>query len=548
MKQKKWNVLNKFSAGKEVLEQLLESRGITGQAYEELLNPPSLSDQFKNLPLEIKEQLKSARDLITQAMSDNLPIVIHGDYDADGICSTAILYKTLKEELKYQNIFYFIPNRFDHGYGLSESSVDAVVKLVGGDKQIIFITVDSGITAVEPVKYIKSLGHKIIITDHHQQPDVLPEPDVLVWYDKIVGAGVAWLLARALGSKDLHLLAFAALATVTDLHPLLNFNRSLVKAGLEVINKDIPAGFKALIQVAGRKPGELTTYDLGWVIGPRLNATGRLVEATQSLELLLENNYDAALTKALALHTINSERQDKTLEMFELAAVEESNLPKIIISESEEYHEGIIGLVAAKLTQKYYRPSIVISLGPQTGKASARSVKGVNIIELLRRFEKYFDGVGGHPMAAGFTIKKSNIDEFKKELLAYADQNINDSDLVPVIDVDLELPQTEISVQLADKLKHLEPFGIGNEEPVFCLFGAQVLDVSFVGKSSQHAMIKLYDDRTPLKAMIFNASGDANLAKLPMGSKIDFVFNLKLNEFNGKRSADLIVRDYRNTG
>lgn len=544
---KKWNIQSEYTPTKNLISLLLQNRGLaTAEEQEKFLNTPSILDYFTVAPVELKQSLKDARNLITKAMANGENIVVHGDYDADGISSTAILYNTLKNELGYQNTFHFIPNRFDHGYGVSTKSVDAVVAQVNNDKKILFITVDSGITAVEETKYIKSLGHSIIITDHHQKPDVLPEADCIVWYDKVVGATLSWLLSRVLGSKNPQTVAMAALATVTDLQPVMELNRAIVKDGLRILNSNPPIGLKKLLEISGKKTEEVTTYDLGWVIGPRLNASGRLVDASQSLKLLIEQDADVVTDIAWNLHKINNDRQDKTLEMYGIASEFESgDLPKILISANTEYHEGIIGLVAAKLMQRFYRPAIVISLNDEHGKGSVRSVRGVNIIEYLRKFEDMFESLGGHPMAAGFTIKRDRIEELKAKVLAGAGDYITDDMLIPVLDIDMKIPLEVVSLDLLNEIDKLKPFGLGNEEPLFASLGVGVADISFVGKEGQHAIVKLYTDAGNVKAVYFNSAEDEVVKSLKFGDKIDVAYTLKKNEFNGKTSVDLFVKDLR---
>lgn len=545
---KKWIIQDDYKNDSDLISQLLLSKGI--ENVQTFLNPLSINEAFKTFPQDFKEALKKGAQLVHEFIQADKPIIIHGDYDADGICSTAILFNFLKHELKYVKVFSFIPNRFEHGYGVSKKSVNAVLEKVCGElgnedaKEVLFITVDSGITAVGEIDYIKSLGHKVIITDHHQPPKNLPAANEIIWSDKLVGAGIAWLFARALGSKDPQSLALAALATVTDLQPLLDFNRSLVKRGLEIINTNPPFGLAKLLDITSWRGGEVTTYDLGWVIGPRLNASGRLVDAAESLRLLTEKDPLKVAEVAHKLNDINMERQDKTLEMYEFASgIDSENLPKIIVSVSENYHEGISGLVAAKLVQNFFRPSIVISLNDGYGKGSVRSVHGVDIISILRRFENLFESLGGHPMAAGFTIKHENISVLQQELLKAAESEISDDLLCETLNIDLKIPLTEVSMALVDDLDKLKPFGLGNEEPVFVSENVGLMDVSFMGKDKQHVALKLYDQGKYYKAILFN--GAELVGDLVFGDKLDIVYTIKRNSFNGHESVDLILKDFR---
>ncbi|HAI63232.1 MAG: Exonuclease RecJ [candidate division WWE3 bacterium GW2011_GWF2_41_45] len=543
----KWNIRSEFTEGDDVIASIIKIRGISAEG--DFLNPPHLSEAFKLLPQELKDNLRKAVDLVELCIKEKRKILIHGDYDSDGICATSILYNALFKEKKYENTFHFIPNRFDHGYGLSEKSILSFFEKAGlslnSAEKILVITVDCGITANEEIKTLKDHGHSVIITDHHQKSEILPPADVIVWYDKIVGATLSLLLAKSLGSKDPHMIALAALATVTDLQPLLGFNRSLVKRGLEILNTDPPVGIKKLLQVAGKIATEITTYELGWIIGPRLNSSGRITDASSSLNLLIEEDENIAEKLAIELNTINVQRQDRTVEMYDLAAgIDENNLPKIILSSHADYHEGIIGLVAARLTQKYFRPAIVISLSDGYGKGSVRSVPGVDIISFLRNFGDMFESLGGHPMAAGFTIKKELIPELKEKAEKLADKSIPDELLVPSINVDIKIPIDMVSLELLNRLDTLKPFGLGNEEPVFMSEKVGITDVGRVGRDSQHLLFKFYESGKYHKGIFFNAS-DKEAAELKFGDKVDIVYTLKKNEYNGNTFVDLFIKDIK---
>ncbi|MBU0744535.1 MAG: DHH family phosphoesterase, partial [Gammaproteobacteria bacterium] len=374
----KWEITCECDKEDEVLDLILKNRGIKDQ--ETFFNPPPISYWVKNLSSDFKSNLKKSKEIVEKAISDSRPIIIYGDYDVDGICATAILFTTIKNELGYDKVYYFIPNRFRHGYGLSKEGIHECEK-----PNALFITVDSGITNIEEAEYLKKLNHQVVITDHHQQKSKLPEADCILWDDQIVGATVAWLLSKALGSKNSTNIALCGLATVTDLQPIIGFNRTLVKESLKILNNNLPAGFCKLLS---NGTNEITSYELGWVLGPRLNASGRLGDASMSLNLLIESDIKKAEKIADSLNEINKQRQDKTLEMYELAAtVFDDDPPTIIISGHDDYHEGIIGLVAAKLKQRFHRPSIVITTSGDVAKGSARSISGVNIIELLRNYE-----------------------------------------------------------------------------------------------------------------------------------------------------------------
>lgn len=546
----KWEIRNKIHKKEDVLNVLLEDRGILTDDVEDFLNPKSVKELISTLRDEFATNLKKASLEIKEAISKDIPIVIHGDYDADGICATAILYKTISKELKYKNIIALIPNRFEHGYGLSKESIDSCVQRVKqelkSDGKILFITVDSGITAVDSAQYLKELGHELIITDHHQKPSLLPEAKTIVWEDAVVGSSIAWFLSYFLGSQDKQSIVFASVATITDIQPVLGINRSIVKEGLTILNGNPPTGLKALIDVVGKNRSELTTYDLGWVIGPRLNASGRLVDASESLRLLLSDSYDEAIKEAENLNKINNDRQDKTMEMYDIAnSIQDTEMPKIIISDSDNYHEGIIGLVAARLVKTYYRPAIVISTSEdeEFGKGSVRSVEGINIIEVLRKFEDMFVNVGGHPLAAGFTIKKDKIEEFKIKLIKYANENFSDDLLQSVLYVDLEVPMEIIDLELLDLVEHLKPFGVGNKEPLFASFDVGITSVNYVGREQKHVSFSFYANGQNFRGIFFNGSEDC--VGVEIGDKVDIVYTINLNEYKGTKSVNLFIKDLK---
>ena len=539
---KQWNVLNSKKVLKEnLIDELLKNRNIDSDIKKTFLNPSKVNDLLKNLEPEFKNSLVTAREIINSYIEQNLPILIYGDYDADGVCATAILYNTIKNELKYENTFFFIPNRFDFGYGISENALDKCFEMLNRPKKALLITVDTGITAVKELKHASKLNFETIVTDHHQKPSELPEVSCIVWNDQVVGSGISYILARGLGTKDPTNLGLCAIATVADLQPLLDLNRSIVKFGLEILNSTPPLGIKKLMEISGRKDQKITSFDLGWVLGPRINAAGRIFDATESLNLLIEKDEEIISKLAVRLDEVNRIRQDKTEEMYELTLIE-GEIPNVIIVENEKYHEGIIGIVASRIVQKYYRPAIVISVKGDVGKGSVRSVDGVDIISLLRNFEDRFENLGGHKAAAGFTIKMSKLKKFKKDFEKFSEKEISAELLVPKLNIDLELDFNLIDLSLAEEINYLEPFGIGNSEPVFCTKNVGIVSATKIGKSQNHLNLGLFKNGTTLKGLLFNFDPDLNI---DIGDKVDIAYTIKINSFNGKRSVDLIMKDLK---
>jgi len=538
---KRWNILSEYDSKLPLVDQILKNRGIIDVS--EFLNSPPISNYFDKFSQELRDSFIKAKEIINNSISENKTIVIYGDYDVDGICSTSILFNTIKKELGYENILYFIPNRFEHGYGLSRKAIEDFNNIHKIGKSL-FITVDTGITAQEEIKILKEMGHEVIVVDHHQKPDILPQADCFVWSEDVVASALSWILSKYLGSKDKRSIALAALATVTDVQPLLGFNRTIVKAGLSIMSQDPPIGIKELLKVSGRQGLEVTTYDLGWVIGPRINASGRIVDANESLQLFINDDLKQVSEIAQKLNSLNEDRQEKTLSMYELASTfEDKILPKIIFSESSDYHEGIIGLVAAKLSQKYYRPAVVISLSNGFGKGSVRSVKGFDVISFLRKFEPLFINLGGHPMAAGFSIEEGKLVELKQKIFECIDEYLSDELLIPELNIDLKIPTELVDMKVFNSLEKMKPFGMGNEEPVFLSEGLGIAEINTIGKENQHVRFKLFKDGKYFKAVYFDSfekTRDFNF-----GDKIDVIYTIKKNEYNGNIYLDLIVKDLK---
>ncbi len=537
-----WKITGDYNQKKDISLSILEGRGV--KDIDLFLKTPTLNESFESLRSDFKKSLSKARDLIFSEMEKNTPILIFGDYDSDGINATAILYNFFKYEKKYDKVSYFIPNRFEHNYGLSKLAIDEALDNYKSDEKVLFITVDVGVTAFEEISYIKKLGHSVILTDHHQKPEKVPTPDLLVWNDGVCGAAIAWLLSKALGSKSRDGIVNASVATVTDLIPLTGFNRIIVKKGLEVINSNPPLWIKKLFEVSSIKDIEITTYEIGWAVGPRLNASGRLKSSEDSIRLLTEHDETVLEKLSSSLNSKNIERQEKTIEMYDMASeIDEKNLPKIIFSSNEKFHEGVIGLVSAKLTQRYYRPSVVISLEDGYGKGSVRSIPGVNIIEILRKFNDLFVDLGGHPMAGGFTIEKKNIPEMQKKVSQYIEKEFDDDIFVPVLNIDLKIPSDILNVKILDDIDKLKPFGMGNEQPLFLTENFVIVNSDIIGKDKTHLKLKLYDGNKYHKAVYF---GGARYEKdLAVGDKVDLVYMLNKNEYNGNTYLDLVIKDFR---
>jgi single-stranded-DNA-specific exonuclease len=547
----------------DIITQLLKNRGIKSRKdIDNFLNPPHpqkiVDDDQAYLQKIDPNELDKAVLLIKKAITKNRPVVIHGDYDVDGICGTAILYKALKK--LGANVSPFIPDRFDEGYGLSIESIDKIqsskFKVQNYEGKPLLITTDCGITAVEAAEHAKSLNFEVIITDHHSPGQTRPKAEAIVWTDELAGAGIAWILARHLASyktpaiaSDLYYedLDLVALATIADIQPVLGVNRSLVKYGLVELNATRQAGLKELIKISGLENKEIGTYEVGWMLAPRLNAAGRLENAAAALRLLITDDESEAKKLAEKLHYINAERQQLTNQVIKIAQKkhrESENFreTKVILLTHQEWHEGIIGLVAGRIKEEFYRPTVIISQGEEISKGSARSIAGFNIVEAIRECGEHLVDAGGHKMAAGFTIETKKINAFHKKLIEVAEQRLDQKLLSPIISIDACLKPTSINWDLLKKLKQFEPFGIGNPRPIFLTEGLQVSTVKTVGSDDKHLKLWLKSSNN-LSGIGFNLGHRAD--KIFAGDVIDIVYSLEENAWNGNRSLQLRIKDLK---
>ena len=555
-----WNILNKASSEKieEIVKILLKNRGLkTEKEVSEFLNPKNPADfTAKDLGIDEKE-VKKAVGRIKKAIKNNEGIIVYGDYDADGICATAILWETLYElSGKSKNILPYIPERVSEGYGLNCESISKI-KDQRSNLGLI-ITVDHGITAAEKIKYASELGVDVIVCDHHQVGKEKPKCTAVIHTEKICAAAISWFLSKEIIKNFpncqlliANYLDLVAIATIADLEPLVGINRSFVKFGLESLRKTTRCGLLAIFEEAGLKKEEIDTYHVGYIIGPRLNAMGRMEHALESLRLLCTNSCDKAKDLAEKLGLTNKERQLLTEETVKqaklLIAGIEGVLPKFLVVDSDQYEEGIIGLVAGKLVEEFHRPAVVISRGEKYSKASARSINGFNIIEAIRVQSDLLVDSGGHPMAAGFTIETVKINLLKQRLIKGAEKQITGEMLNKTLKIDMELPLPAVSLNLWEEIKKLQPFGLGNPEPSFSS-KAMVKSFRTVGSDSKHlklslALITNCSIANCFSAIAFNMG---NLAeKLEIDQKVEIAYNLSLNIWNNTQNIELKIKDIK---
>lgn len=538
LKNKK--TIDKSFSESDLLDLLLKNRQIKKSDYDDFFKPhfPIDSDFKTN-----KKELKNGIDRVNLAIKNNENILIYGDYDVDGITSTAILWQVL-----YQlgaKVLPFIPDREADGYGIkSKSFFDFETQ-----KKIHFdllITVDNGIVANLELEKIAQKNTDIIIIDHHLPTENLPKVSSIIHSTDFSGSALSWFFASQFDKKaDIGL---AAAGTVADCLPLININRNIVIHGLKSLQKNPNHGLKKLIEVSGINQDSISAYDLGFVIGPRINAVGRLSNPTDALRLLCSQNSIQASKYAKDLDKFNKDRQDIQKENLKIAEeIISKDDNKLIFISHKDFLSGIIGLIAGRLTEKYYLPSIIISVGDEYSKGSCRSIKELNIVESLRKFNDDLVELGGHAGAAGFTIKTNNIKKFQTKITNYINQQLKDIDLKPSITVESEMKLSAVSIKNCRLIGKFEPFGIDNPKPLFLFKNLRIVQKRVIGSTGDHLKLKLDDPNTD---RLENISTDAIAFKkgdldgqLKTGDLINVIASLDLNVWNNQTSPQLMVKE-----
>ncbi len=543
---KKWEILNKNKIHKnsEILKILLENRNIKTKKEKDLFLNPKLSDiSTKNVGVDLKN-LKKAVSRIKKTIKKKEEIIVFGDYDVDGICGAAILWETLNS--LGAKVLPYIPHRVDEGYGLSIKGIENVQKQIPDIKLII--TVDNGIVANAAVDFANSKGIDVIITDHHVPSTEKPKAYSIVHTTKLCGAAVGWVLSKELKTNSNHL-ELVALATIADLVPLIGPSRTLVKFGLEALRKTQRIGLLELFRECGLDKTTVGTYEVGHVIAPRLNAMGRLESAMDSLRLLCTKDRIRAHDLARKLGSTNSQRQNITQQaVFQAMAqvkVQKSEIGKLLFVAHKSYQQGVIGLVAGKLVEQYYLPSIVVSKGDIYSKASARSISGFNIIEFIRGGAgDLLVDAGGHPMAAGFTVETTKLLILQKKLEELALKQVTKKMLTKNLRIDCELPASSINSELYQTINKIEPFGMNNPTPVFVSRGIVIEDIRAVGRENKHLKFKFKDtDSRLIDGIGFNMG--ERIAELKIDQPVDVAYNISEDSWNGNKRLQIKIKDIR---
>lgn len=556
---KKWECYN---LDNEKVEELVKKRHITNLLASILVNRGIIDGEKINVFLNptrkdfynpfLMPDMEIAVKRIVKAIENKEKIMIYGDYDADGITSITVLKKYLNEiGLKTGE---YIPNRLNEGYGLNK---DAISKIYN-DGYKLMITVDCGISGLEEVDYANSLGMEIIITDHHEPAEKLPEAIAVIDakrkdnkypFNQLAGVGVVFKLIQAISTElkleekeYLKYLDLVCIGTISDIVPLVDENRVIAKLGLKLIEKTKNIGLKTLLNIADLKKIDSNAISFG--VAPRINACGRMGFQEEALQLFLTEDSGEATKIAKRLVQFNQERQAKEKQIFEevIEKIEKDNKDKkCIVLAEENWHHGVIGIVASKITEIYYKPSILICLEGDKGKGSGRSIPGFDLYTALTKCSDYIEKFGGHSMAIGITIKKENFEKLKEAIEKYA-QESNISDIMPIINIDKEINLKNINIEEVKSLELLEPFGEANKMPLFLLRNLKIDSIRALS-GGKHLKLTLKQDNNIVDAIGFNM-GDLSKEYL-LGDKVDVVGTIEINSFGNKENIQINLKDIR---
>jgi len=570
MRRKIWKI-RASQNGESILGSLFAARGLADDEQIKKFLDPVYQDHFD--PFLMKDMdLAAAR--IESALDHNEKITVYADYDADAVTAAAVLMRFF-QHINFKNVDYYIPDRFSEGYGMNPEAMK-ILKERGTN---LIITVDCGINAFESIEAANELGIDVIITDHHQltgggipaaRAVVNPHrPDDSYPFKDLTGVGVAFKLVQALSSviasgtprgnpneiasestprNDIKqwekwLLDLVAVGTVADCQSLLGENRIFVKWGMYVIQKSRWIGLRKLLKLANIAGTEIDSYKIGFIIAPRINAAGRMEHADGALQLLLTDNETEAEALAQKLEDLNHMRQQQTERILSEAREQMILLgdQKILVAAGEGWHKGIVGLVAGKLTEEFYRPVLVMDKTGQEATGSARSVGNFNIIEAIGQSREILVKYGGHPQAAGFTLRSENIEIFRKNLLEYAETSLTEEDLSQVLHYDALVALRQINGEFIEFVSRFEPTGQGNPRPRFRIDGLNIKKISAIGKDGSHLRLFVEQEGTALGCIAFKQGFWAN--KLKERESVDVICEPQFNEWNGEKKIQLKIID-----
>lgn len=541
-------ISSKYKLNK-LISTILANRNITTEEEVRLFLSPTRKD-FHN-PFLITDMEKSVERII-KAIENKEKVTIYGDYDVDGITSITVLKSFLKD--RGLETSQYIPNRLNEGYGLNNNAIEKI-KEQGCD---LMITVDCGISAINEIGYANSIGIETIITDHHEPGNEIPKAYAVIDnkrkdskypFRELAGVGVVFKLIQAIGIKlglkeeeYLKYLDIVCVGTISDIVPLVDENRVIAKLGLMLIRQTRNIGLKSIIDTSGYT--QIDSNSISFGIAPRINACGRMGKAEDALKLFLSKNYNEVSELAKKLNDYNKLRQDTEKEIYENAIkqIEQNELDKnnSIIVGGHNWHHGVIGIVSSKITEMYFKPSILLSFEEDgIGTGSGRSIPGFDLHEALTKCLDSVEKFGGHSMAVGLTVKKEKFEEFKKEFEQIA-TNSNVSEIMPIINIDAKIDFSAINKDMVESLKQLEPFGEGNKMPVFVFKNLKIDSIRALSEG-KHLKLTLKEGNTVVNAIGFNIG---NLAEeYRIGDKIDVVGVLEVNNFNGVESLQINIKD-----
>ncbi|MHB1455564.1 MAG: single-stranded-DNA-specific exonuclease RecJ [Armatimonadota bacterium] len=552
------NLAEESSISKE-LSGILILRGICSlMDISQFLQPDSA---YLHDPL-LLDGLELAVKRTAQAIRSGELIMIHGDYDVDGVTASALLVRVLR--ILKADVSWYVPHRQKEGYDISRAGVDEAI-----DRGVkLIITVDCGSSAIDPIRYAREKGIDVIVTDHHEVGETLAPANAIINphkpgceypFKQLAGVGVAFKFAEALVAEcGLDTASFrkrfydlAAVGTVADVVPLLGENRVLVKSGLDEMPSTGKKGLKALMQISGMSGESVNSQTIAFGMAPRLNAAGRIDDASLAVELLLTTDDNAAMDMASELDSRNKKRQSEQ-ERIVREALEQiagkglAETSKVFVLASSNWHAGIVGIVAGRITERYCRPSILIAMDEEgeAGVGSARSIKAFDMYEALTDCRHLLSRYGGHSQAAGLSISSENLDEFSDLIRKLADDRISADDMLPLLDVDCEIPLSRLTKQLAHEIKQLEPYGHCNKEPVFMTRNCVVSAKRRIGQNNSHLKLSLKQGSgKPIDCLAWGWGEHEE--EFALGSLIDVCYNIRINTFNGTETAQAILKDAR---
>jgi len=541
-----------------ILAQLLIKRGITTESAAKRFFRPQLADLIN--PFLMKD-MDVAVDRLNDAMGRKERILVYGDYDVDGCTAVALVYKFLQQF--YSNIDYYIPDRYDEGYGISKKGLEYAKET--GVKLIIIL--DCGIKAIEEIAYAKSIGIDFIICDHHVPDDVMPDAvavlnpkreDDTYPFKHLCGCGVGFKLMQAFAknnsipfSRLIPLLDFCAVSIAADIVPVTEENRILAFHGLKQLNQNPNIGLKAIIDICGLNGRDISMSDIVFKIGPRINASGRMENGKESVDLLIERDFATALRKARHINEYNEQRKDIDKQMTEeanqiVAKLESQKHHSSIVLYDENWKKGVIGIVASRLTEIYFRPTVVLTRDENLATGSARSVAGFDVYSAIKHCRDLLLNFGGHTYAAGLTLRWDDIKVFQQRFQKYVEEHIQPEQTEPILNIDAQIDFKDISSKrLHNDLKRFAPFGPGNEKPIFCTIGVYDFGTSkVVGREQEHIKLELVDSKSNnvMNGIAFGQSASARYIKSKRS--FDIAYTIEDNIYK-HGSVQLQIEDIR---